>query len=334
MRIGLTYDLRSEYLALGYSEDETAEFDRDETISGIEGALRRLGHETDRIGHIRRLVARLAEGHRWDLVFNIAEGLNGIGREAQVPALLDAYGIPYTFSDPLVMSLTLHKGMTKRVIRDAGIPTSAFAIVASPQEAAGVGFAPPYFVKPIAEGTGKGVSLRSIVRRREDLPDACDRLLQAYRQAVLVERFLPGREFTVGITGTGGRAHVLGTMEVLLLPAAEPGVYSYHNKENSEELVRYRLMQPQKEPLIAAVEDIALRAWRTLGCRDAGRLDLRCDAKGRPQFMEVNPLAGLHPEHSDLPIICALVGVPFDSLVAQIVESAAERILPPPAGRP
>jgi D-alanine-D-alanine ligase len=334
MRIGLTYDLRSEYLEMGYSEDETAEFDRDETIQGIESALRRLGHETDRIGHIRRLVERLAEGHRWDLVFNIAEGLNGIGREAQVPALLDAYGIPYTFSDPLVMSLTLHKSMTKRVIRDAGIPTCTFVTVASPQEAADVGFAPPYFVKPVAEGTGKGVSGQSIVRRRQDLPEACRRLLDAYHQPVLVERFLPGREFTVGITGTDDRASVLGTMEVLLLPSAEPEVYSYHNKENSEAHVRYRLLQPQEDPLIDAVEGIALRAWRTLGCRDAGRLDIRCDAKGRPQFMEVNPLAGLHPEHSDLPIICSLVGVTFDSLVARIVDSAAERILPSPAARP
>jgi D-alanine-D-alanine ligase len=331
MRIGLAYDLRSEYLAMGYSEDETAEFDRDETIQGIESALQRLGHETDRIGHLKRLVERLAAGHRWDLVFNIAEGLNGIGREAQVPALLDAYGIAYTFSDPLVMSLTLHKGMTKRVIRDAGIPTCEFATVASAQDAARIRFAPPYFIKPVAEGTGKGVSLQSIVRRRKDLAEACGRLLTAYHQPVLVERFLPGREFTVGIAGTGPKAQVLGTMEVLLLPAAEPGVYSYHNKENSEDLVRYRLVRPQEDPVIAAVEDIALRAWRTLGCRDAGRLDLRCDAKGRPQFMEVNPLAGLHPEHSDLPIICSLVGVAFDRLVACIVESAAERILPSPA---
>jgi len=334
MRIGLTYDLRSEYLAQGYSEDETAEFDRDETIQGIESALHRLGHETDRIGHIRRLVERLAQGQRWDLVFNIAEGLSGIGREAQVPALLDAYAIPYTFSDPLVMSLTLHKGMTKRVIRDAGIPTSIFATVASPAEAAGVAFAPPYFIKPVAEGTGKGVSGRSVVRRRRDLPDACDRLLQTYRQPVLVERFLPGREFTVGLIGTAERAQVLGTMEVLLLPAAEPEVYSYHNKENFKELVRYRLLQPQEDSLTAAVEGIALRAWRTLGCRDAGRLDIRCDARGRPQFLEVNPLAGLHPEHSDLPIICSLVGATFDSLVGRIVESAAERILPLPAACP
>jgi D-alanine-D-alanine ligase len=332
MRIGLTYDLRSEYLSLGYTPEETAEFDRDDTVEAIEAALRRLGYETDRIGSLYRLIERLAQGARWDLVFNIAEGLKGIGREAQVPAVLDAYGIPYTFSDPLVMSLTLHKGMTKRVVRDAGIPTPDFTEVEILGEAQSIRFGPPYFVKPMAEGTGKGISPSSIVRRRKDLPEACRQLLEAYRPPVLVERFLPGREFTVGIAGTGRQAQVLGAMEVLLLPAAEQAVYSYHNKENSEELVRYRLMRPDEDPLIAEVEDVALRAWRVLGCRDAGRLDLRCDKKGRPQFIEVNPLAGLHPEHSDLPIICSLAGISFDGLMARIVESAAARIRAAAAG--
>jgi D-alanine-D-alanine ligase len=331
MRIGLTYDLRSEYLALGYTEDETAEFDRDDTIEAIETALKHIGHETDRIGNVHRLVERLGRGHRWDLVFNIAEGLKGIGREAQVPAVLDAYGIPYTFSDPLVMSLTLHKAMTKRVIRDAGVPTAEFTVVEHPEDAGEARFGPPYFIKPVAEGTGKGIYAASIVRRRKDLADACRHLLDAYHQPVLVERFLPGREFTVGVAGTGRQTRVLGTMEVLLQPDAEQAVYSYHNKENSEELVRYRLVRPGEDPLIAEVEDIALRAWRVLGCRDAGRLDLRCDKKGRPLFMEVNPLAGLHPEHSDLPIICSLAGMGFERLIARILESAAERVRTGPA---
>ncbi len=326
MRVGLTYDLRSEYLALGFSEDETAEFDRDETVQAIEASIRRLGHTTERIGNLFRLTEALARGDRWDLVFNIAEGLRGIGREAQVPALLDAYGIPYTFSDPLVMSLTLHKGMTKRVVRDAGIPTVDFFLVEAPGEAAAPPFAPPYFIKPVAEGTGKGITAKSVVRKREHLPAACEGLLATYRQPVLVERFLPGREFTVAIAGTADRAQVLGTMEVLLLSAAETAVYSYHNKENSEELVRYRFTRGADDPLTATVEEIALEAWRVLGCRDAGRLDVRCDRRGRPQFMEVNPLAGLHPEHSDLPIICSLAGISFDRLIALVVESAGRRV--------
>ena len=129
MKIGITYDLRDEYLAEGYGEEETAEFDRADTIDAIETALRELGHETDRIGNARELVQRLARGDRWDLVFNICEGLRGAGREAQVPAILDVYEIPYTFADPCVMSVCLDKGVTKSVVRSAGLPTPQFAVV-------------------------------------------------------------------------------------------------------------------------------------------------------------------------------------------------------------
>ena len=326
MKIGLTYDLRSEYLAMGYSELETAEFDRDDTIDAIESTLRELGHETERIGHAKQLAKDLTTGKRWDLVFNIAEGLHGIGREAQVPALLDLYEIPYTFSDPLVMSLTLHKGMTKRVLRDAGVPTCDFLVAENETDAAAVSFAPPYFVKPVAEGTGKGITPASIVPNRESLPGAVRQLLAAFNQPVLVESFLPGREFTVGIVGTGSQARAIGSIEVVLLRNAESGVYSYVNKENCEELVEYRLVLAEEDPVVSAAEEIALDAWRILGCRDGGRIDLRCDAAGRPQFIEVNPLAGIHPAHSDLPIICNRKGIPYRVLIDDIVRSAAARI--------
>jgi D-alanine-D-alanine ligase len=326
MKVGLTYDLRSDYLKAGYSEEETAEFDREETIEALEKALVCLGYATERIGHIRHLTQRLAAGDRWDLVFNIAEGMYGIGREAQVPALLDAYDIPYTFSDPLVMALTLHKGMTKRVLRDAGIPTCDFAVVAGPDDVRNVHFPPPYFIKPVAEGTGKGISPDSIIRQRDDLGAACRNLIVTFRQPVIVEQFLPGREFTVGVVGTGAEAQVLGTIEVHLLQNAEPEVYSYTNKEQCEERVRYELGQPLKDPVVAQAEKVTLDAWRVLGCRDAGRADIRCDAHGRPQFMEVNPLAGLHPEHSDLPIICTHAGIPFVTLIERIMHSARQRI--------
>jgi len=326
MKIGLTYDLRSEYLAAGFGEEETAEFDRDDTVVAIEKALQTLGHTTDRVGSIRSLFGRLSADDRWELVFNIAEGLNGIGREAQVPAALDVYSIPYTFSDPLVMALTLHKSMTKRVVRDAGIPTADFGVVRLRSEAEQIPFPPPYFIKPVAEGTGKGVSPQSIIRRPEDLAAACETLIVAFRQPVLVERYLPGREFTVGIVGTGDRARVLGTIEVHLLDGAEPEVYSYTNKERCEELVEYRLCRPYDDPPVKEAEAIALRAWQVLECRDAGRIDLRCDQDGEPYFMEVNPLAGLHPLHSDLPIICNHIGMPYEELIREIVDSAAKRI--------
>jgi len=322
----LTYDLRSDYLKAGFSEEESAEFDRDDTIVALEKALAALGYTTDRIGHARHLIQRLAAGDRWDLVFNIAEGLYGIGREAQVPAILDVYDIPYTFSDPLVMALTLHKGMTKHVLRDAKVPTSDFTVVAVAEDVRSVDFDPPYFLKPIAEGTGKGVSPESIVHRRDDLGAACRNLMVAFQQPVLVEPFLPGREFTTGIVGTGADAQVLGTIEVHLLKNAEPNVYSYKNKENCEELVSYRLVRPQDDAVVKEAEKVALDAWRVLGCRDGGRADLRCDEAGHPLFMEVNPLAGLHPEHSDLPIVCTHLGIAYVQLIERIMASALKRI--------
>lgn len=326
MIIGLTYDLRSEYLAMGYTEEETGEFDRDDTIEAIETALQSLGYQTDRIGNARQLIERLVKGDRWDMVFTIAEGLYGMAREAQVPTILEIYQIPYTFSDPLRMCLTLHKGMTKRIIRDAGIPTSDFYVVEKLNDINKLTFDPPFFVKPVAEGTGKGITSDSIIQDRDRLIDACQSLLEKYRQPVLVEKFLPGREFTVGILGTGEQAQAIGTVEIKLLAGAEKDVYSFMNKERCEELVEYRLVRAQETPLVPEAERISLDAWQVLGCYDAGRIDLRCDEKGQLQIMEVNPLPGLHPEHSDLPILCTQAGIPYVTLIERIMNSAKERI--------
>ncbi len=327
MKIGLTYDLRNDYLAEGYSEEETAEFDRPDTIEAIEAALVDLGYRTERIGNARRLVERLAVGDRWDLVFNIAEGLHGVAREAQVPAVLDIYNIPYTFSDPLVASLALCKNLTKTVVRQAGIPTPDFVLVERTADVDGIDLPFPLFAKPVAEGTSKGITAASKILDREALQRSCAELLSQFRQPVLVETFLPGREFTVGVTGTDDQAEVLGTVEIQLLPGAEAEVYSYVNKEQCEELVRYVPVRAKHDPLVRQVEELALAAWRILGCRDAGRLDFRCDAQGRPQFLEANPLPGLHPQHSDLPILCGFAGMTYVDLIDRIVRSARRRIV-------
>jgi D-alanine-D-alanine ligase len=323
MRIGITYDLRQEYLAQGYSEEETAEFDQPETIQAIEETLQELGHATDRIGNAQSLMSRLLAGERWDMVFNIAEGLRGLGREALVPALLDAYGIPYTFSDPLVLALTLHKAMAKRVVRDLGVPTPDFCLVEKPQDIEAVGLPYPLFLKPVAEGTGKGITGSSCVESPRELQQVAAILLAKYQQPVLVETFLPGREFTVGILGTGDDARVLGVMEVVLLEGAEAQAYSYKNKEQCERFVEYRLA---KGPEAREAGELALRAWTGIGCRDAGRVDVRQGPDGRIQFLEVNPLAGLHPLHSDLPILCSMSGIRYRDLIMAIVQSALLRV--------
>ncbi len=326
LRVGVTYDLRDDWLAEGYSELETAEFDRVDTIDSIVETLSALGFEPVRIGNLRQLASRLVGGERWDLVFNICEGMHGIGREAQVPALLDAYAIPYVFSDPLVCALTLHKGMTKHIVRAAGVRTPDFAVVQDVTELRDVDMPFPLFAKPLAEGTGKGVDITSQVGNRRQLQRVVRSLLREFRQPVLVERFLPGREFTVGILGTGVAAMALATLEIVLRPGADANVYSYRNKELCEELVHYRLLD--EDLLRRDVEELALQAWRALGCRDAGRIDVRLDERGAPHFLEVNPLAGIHPEHSDLPIMATLVGMSYASLIGRIMESALKRVAP------
>lgn len=322
MKIGITYDLRDDYIAAGYSEENSAEFDRKDTIQAIDGALRDLGYETDCIGNFESLMKRLLGGQRWDLVFNIAEGLNGFGREGLVPALLDAYGIPYTFSDPMVLSLTLHKAMAKRVVRDLGIPTPDFFVVDRQRRKFAGDFPFPLFAKPVAEGTSKGINAASKIVSTSQLTEVCNRLLQKFHQPVIVETYLPGREFTVGIIGTGREATVIGIMEIVLAKHAEPGVYSYINKELCEDLVEYRLVD---DTMAQRTRKFALAVWRGLGCRDAGRVDFRVDKRGMPNFLEINPLAGLHPEHSDLCIIASKIGMTYRELIEAILSSAFER---------
>ena len=322
LHVGITYDLRRDYLAAGFSEEETAEFDRVDTIDALEEALSALGYAVRRIGNIKALVERLARGERWDMVFNVAEGLYGFSREAQIPALLEAYRLPCTFSDSLALALTLHKGMTQTIVRSWGIPTADFFVVQTLADLPQVKLPFPLFAKPVAEGTGKGVSDASKIVSETALGDVCRQLLKKYHQPVLVETYLPGREFTVGIVGTGEQARVLGTVEILLKEQAEKHAYSYVNKERYAELVEYRLVD---DATAIQAEVTALNAWRALGCRDAGRVDLRADAAGKPRFLEVNPLAGLHPRHSDLPIICALKGITYRQLIGFIMEAAWQR---------
>ncbi|MEA2783004.1 MAG: D-alanine-D-alanine ligase [Rhodospirillaceae bacterium] len=323
LRIGMTYDLRDDYLAAGYGAEETAEFDSRETIEAIEQALTANGVAPERIGNIRALAARLAAGQRWDFVFNICEGLSGAGREAQVPALLEAYGIPFTFSDTLVMALSLHKGLTKHVLRDKGVPTAPFAVIEAMADLDGFDLPYPVFAKPVAEGTGKGISPASQASGSSALRKVCRSLLTRFRQPVLVETYLPGREFTVGILGSGRGAEAIAVLEVILADGAEAGGYGYVNKEQCESRVVYRLADDSEA---RAAAEVALAAWRALGCRDAGRVDLRSDAHGQPQFMEVNPLAGLHPTHSDLPILAAQAGLAYERLIGRILRSGLQRV--------
>ena len=322
MHIGVTYDLRSDYRALGYSEEATAEFDVEETIAAVCAALNGLGHKAERIGGIRPLAAALVAGRRWDAVFNICEGLKGVSREAQVPALLEAFDIPYVFSDPLSLSLALDKAMAKRVVRDAGIPTADFMLIEREADIAKVALPFPLFLKPVAEGSGKGVNGRSKVDDAAGLRAVAQGLLQQFSQPVLVEEFLPGREFTVGITGTGADACVLGVLEIVPGENYIGHGYGLENKEGWED--KLSVVRAQSDIALQAGE-VALAAWRVLRCRDGGRADVRLDAAGQPRFIEVNPLAGIRPGYSDLCFIADFEGLDYQGLIGKFMASFLAR---------
>ena len=323
LSIGLCYDLKEDYLEAGFAPEDVLEFDSEDTIIGLEDALVGLGHTVERIGRGRELARRLVGGERWGLVFNVCEGVWGRSREAQVPALCELFDQPYTFADPLTCAVTLDKATAKRIVRDHGLPTAPFAVVGTPEESDAVDLAVPLFLKPLAEGSSKGVSPHSLVRSRDELAVACRAMLAQYRQSVLVEAFLPGREVTVGIVGYGANATVVGVMEVSFTGKAEAAAYTALNKEEYLERVAYRLLGD--DPLAEEARELALAIFAVLGCRDAARVDLRCDAGGRLYFLEVNPLPGINHVRSDLPIMARLAGVPYRELIGAIVSSARGR---------
>jgi len=214
--------------------------------------------------------------------------------------------------------------MAKHVVRGCGVPTPSFALVATPADVATVELSLPMFVKPAGEGSSKGINEKSRVESRGELLAVCTELLAEYRQPVLVEEYLSGREFTVGVLGTGAGARALATLEVTLRAGADEGVYSYRNKADWRKLVDYGLLAAGE--LRRDVEDVALASWRCLGCRDAGRVDVRLDGAGKAHMLEVNPLAGLTPDHSDLPIMAALSGMDYRTLIGEILRCTTDRL--------
>lgn len=323
MKIGIAYDLRSWYLAKGYSMEETAEFDKESTVEAIEEEIRYAGYEPDKIGNVYNLVERLAAGDCWDLVFNITECLYGDGRESAVPALLDQYKIPYVFSGPVVMGISLNKYYSRLVVGAAGVRVSPGNVVYNREEIdskiEGLKF--PLFLKPVSEGTGKGITTKSIVNDVYQLKSLCEELLNEYHQPVLVEEYMPGREFTVGIVGCGASSRHVGAMEIV---CKDNMPYCNEVKENFEQYVEYKLVA--EEEVLEECYRVAQQAWIALNGVDAGRIDLRTDRYGKICFIEANPLAGLNPKISDLPILCRMNGVSYRQLLNEIISSAVSRV--------
>jgi D-alanine-D-alanine ligase len=319
MIVGLTYDLRSWYLDRGYSMEDTAEFDKLDTVNAIDSALRKIGFETEQVGNCFQLIDSLAAGKRWDLVFNIAEGLYGDGRESVVPAILDQYRIPYVFSGPVILGISLNKYLSRLIVSAAGIPLSPGMLISSKEDIKKCTLEYPLFIKPVSEGTGKGINEKSLVKSFAELKEMAEWILGRFNQPALVEEYLPGREFTVGVIGTGDESVAVGGMEI---ECKDNLPYSVEFKENYKEFCKYI---PLPQEFMEECKSVALDVWRALGGADAGRVDVKADRNGRICFMEVNPLAGLHPIDSDLPILSRMVGIDYQTLIEMILKSTLKR---------
>jgi len=329
------------------SDDEYAEWDSAETIDAVANALAAFG-DVVRLEANADFPQNLRDS-RVDIVFNIAEGLRGVNREAHVPAICEFYGVPYSASDPFTLSLCLDKARTKEVLAFHRVPTAAFTVVreaASGKREAVLhadGKQPrfpspvsrfPVFVKPIHEGSSKGITEANYCETPEQLHAQVEFLLEHYQQPVLIEEYLPGAEFTCAVLGNGDEARVLPIvgMNFEALPHGALPVYGFEAKwiwdRPEKPLEIFECPARITEELRRTIEDVVLRAYRVLGCRDWSRIDVRLDASGKPNVVEVNPLPGILPNPADnscFPKAARAAGMSYDELIQACLVHAAER---------
>jgi D-alanine-D-alanine ligase len=328
MRIGLTYDLKEDIEpGRETTEDALEEYDSIEVINAISGALRALGHTTVRLGGGRQFLQKILKT-RVDFVFNIAEGRGSQrSREAQVPAVLEMLGIPYSGSDPQTLAVTLDKPLAKQLLQAAGVPTPPFHVIYSPQDLKALPDSKiplPAFIKPAWEGSSKGIRLTSRADTAARARAVARRLLKDYSQPVLIEKYIEGDEVTVGMVGNSPPS-IVGIMRVLPKKKFKTFVYSLEVKRDWRKLVEYECPAKLNKSTIKRITDASLTAYRALGCRDFSRADFRVGLDGIPYLLEVNPLPGLNPSSGDLPIMSYKMGWVYNALIRAVFEAALAR---------
>jgi D-alanine-D-alanine ligase len=330
MRIGLAFDLKDAVKPVipseGQPEDALEEYDSYETVKGIAAAIESKGHSTVLLGGGRDFLVNIQK-EKVDLVFNIAEGLgNYRSREAQIPGILEMLGIPYTGSDPLALAVSLDKSITKKLAALNGVTTPKWQTISDLNELAGVdwtGFRFPIFVKPLHEGSSKGIRNISKIDDRDQANRIITSLIERYHQEVIVEEFIYGDEITTGVIGNPPR--ILGIMRVIPRRADPDFVYSLEVKRDWENLVDYECPARLPKEVLDRISEAAIRVFNTLGCRDISRVDFRIGADGTPYFLEINPLPGLNPKSGDIVIMSGKMSWTYPALVTAIVEAALKR---------
>ena len=311
----------------GVPVDGDSEFDSQKTIDTIVESLRRHGH-TVHLVEARADLPQWFLTHQVDLVFNIAEGTHGAHREAQVPAILESLGVPFTGSNSITLALALDKAKTKQILASENIPTPPWQLFPTPTTPLNPRLAFPLIVKPNREGSGKGIWRESVVGDETSLRRQVTHVYRRYRQEVLVEEFIEGRELTAGILGT----EALPILEIDFTPCRTSGEFFYTWRMKEFQGDEARGLNPalhcpaRLDPATTArVQEMALRAHRALGCADLSRTDIRLRADGTPFVLEVNPLPGLSPVESNFPVMTTTAGICHDQLIQRIVALAMSR---------
>ena len=324
LKVGFAFNVKRVTPDLAGEQDVEAEYDSPKTLQAIREAITSYGHEVVDLEATSDLPIQLASTPV-DVVFNIAEGFKGRNRESQVPALLELLDIPYTGSDPAALSVSLDKALAKRMVRTHGILTPGYLVMQTGKERLPKELGFPLIVKPVAEGTSKGVTKKSVVRDEAELRDVAREMIGKYRQAALAEEYISGREFTVGLLGER-RPRVLPPMEIVFLDQADPTpIYSFEMKQDWSDQIRYEVPARLSERELDRLEKAARECFAALGCRDVARIDFRMDADGRIFFIETNPLPGLAPGWSDLVLIAQAAGLDYRGLIGEILSFAIRR---------
>jgi len=334
LKVGFTYDAKADYkLAAGDDKDKYSEFDTEETLAELEGALKSGGYRVERIGNVKSLLKKLLAGQKWDIVFNIAEGVSGRNRESQVPAILELFGIPYTGSDALTMGITLDKAVAKRILACNKLSTPGFIEASAPDDLKNFNLKFPVIVKPAREGTSKGISSNSVAEDIAGVKNKVKKIIEKYAQPALVEEFISGQEFTVAIIGTD-QPEVLPPVQISLKGDTDLGDEFYTHTRAQLDSSEIQYICPSKAPtaLLNRIEALALDSYKALGCRDLGRIDIRVDRKGMPYFLECNPLP--HLGSVDVfPLVAKAMGITYEKLICRILEHGLKRYNIPVARR-
>ena len=326
LRVGVAYNLKSNIIK--EPRDAEAEFDDYSTILAIKNALEAPGCSIELYPADMELPERLAR-ERPDIVFNIAEGMNGRGREAQVPAILNYLSIPFTGSDETTMCLAIDKALTKKLLKIHRILTPKYTIYREDEHMSFRGIKFPVILKPNTEGSGKGISGFSVARDAVALRRHLLEAVRIYKQDIMIEEFIEGREFTVGILGDGAQAQVFSPMEIIFRDN-DNSIYSYDVKQHFKDYVDYKCPPDISSETQTLIMKTALKIYELLACKDCARIDFRMDRQGRIFFIEINPLPGLAPGYSDYPMLAEFCGVSYNKLIRGILNSALKRYGMPP----